>query len=228
MIVAVTGFSREARIAAGPGVTTVIGGGNSEMLQRKLQRVIAHGVDGLISIGIAGGLMASLKTGDCVIGSEVLAGGERYAADRAWTERMAARLPAAIVAPLTGMDAVITDEEDKGALFQATQACAVDMESHIVARLARLHGIPFAVLRTISDPTDSRLPPLVSAALTSEGNVNYGRVLKAVLAEPRQIPALIRTAREAKTALDALLRCRNALGFRLAGPEGRNPSRDLR
>jgi hypothetical protein len=141
---------------------------------------------------------------------------------------MSAHLPAAIVVPLTGVDAVITDRKGKAALFQATQACAVDMESHIVARLARLHRIPFAVLRTISDPADSGLPPLVSTALTTDGKVNYRAVLKSVVTEPRQIPALIRTARESKTALDALFRCCNALGFRLAGPEGRNPARDLR
>lgn len=228
MIVAVTGLSREARIVAGPGVTTVTGGGHSHLLQRTLERVIAEGADGIISIGIAGGLMPSLKTGDCVIGSEVVGSGERYVADRAWTERMTARLPAATVGPLTGTDAVITSQSEKATLFLVTGACAVDMESHIVATVARLHRIPFAALRIVSDPVNSPLPPVVSTALTVEGKVDYGRVLKAVLAQPQQIPALIRTARESKIAFGALLRCRNALGFRLAGPEGRHPARDLR
>jgi adenosylhomocysteine nucleosidase len=227
MIVAVTGLSREARIVAGPGVITVTGGGHSQLLHQKLERVIQGGVDGLISIGIAGGLMASLKAGDCIIGSEVLEGVDRYAADPSWTKRLSARLPAAIVAPLAGTDAVITKETDKAALFQATGAYAADMESHIVARLARLHRVPFAALRIVSDPADRPLPRLVTTALTSEGNLNYPAVLKAVLAEPGQIPALVRTARDSKTALDALVRCRKALGLRLAGPEGRDPVRDL-
>jgi adenosylhomocysteine nucleosidase len=227
MILAVTGLSREARIVAGPGVTTLSCGGNTGLLHQKLERAIAEGVDGIISIGIAGGLMASLKPGDCIIGSEVVVGAERYLADRAWTVRMNARLPEAILAPLTGTDAIVTDENDKAALFLATAASAVDTESHVVARLASLHQIPFAALRTVSDPADSRLPPLVSVALTSEGKLNYRAVLNAVLAEPRQIPALIRTARESKAALDALLRCRDALGLRLAGPEGRSPASDL-
>src|SRR5262249_24794511 len=159
----------------------------------------------LISIGIAGGLMASLKSGDCIIGSEVVAGAERHPADPSWTARLSAGLPSASVAPVAGTDAVITSETDKAALFQATGAYAVDMESHIVARIARLHRIPFAALRVVSDPADRRLPPLVATALTPEGHVNYRAVLKALLAEPGQIPALVTTARDSKTALDALV-----------------------
>jgi adenosylhomocysteine nucleosidase len=221
MILAVTGLSREARIVEGPGVTTLTCGGDTRLLQESLERAIVQGVDGVISVGIAGGLMASLKPGDCIIGSEVVVGAERYFTDSAWAARMKARLPAATLAPLMGTDAIVANETDKAALFLATAAYAVDMESHVVARLASLHRIPFAALRTVSDPADRRLPPLTSVALTSKGKLNFHAALKALLAEPRQVPALIRTARESKTALDALLGCREALGFRLAGPEGR-------
>ena len=227
MILAVTGLSREAQIVAGPGVTTLTCGGNTRLLHERLERAIAEGVDGIISIGIAGGLMLSLKPGDCILGSEVVVGAERYVTDSAWTARMKARLADAILGPVTGTDAIVMAEADKAALFVATSACTVDTESHVVAKLATLHRIPFAVLRTVSDPADSRLPPLVSVALTSEGKLNYRAVMKALVAEPRQIPALIRTARESRSALNSLLRCRDALGFRLVGPEGRNPPIDL-
>jgi len=228
MIVAATGLLREARIVAGPGVRTITAGGNSLLLHKKLERAIAEGVDGIISIGIAGGLAPSLKPGDCVIGSEVVMGGERFSSDAAWTTRMSARVPFATVAPVTGTDAIVSGEDDKAALFRATAAQVIDMECHVVARLAALHRIPFAVLRTVSDPADRRLPLFVLTALTSEGKVNYRAVLKALLAEPRQIPGLLRTARESRMAFDALLRCRNALGFRLAGPDSRQSALDMR
>jgi len=228
MIVAATGLAREARIVAGPGIKTVIGGANSRALQRELERAIAEGADGIISIGIAGGLAPSLKPGDCVIGSEIVTGKERVLSDAAWTARMSARVPDATIAPMTGTDVIVTDEAEKAALFRATGAYAVDMESHIAARLAAAQRIPFAVLRVVSDPANRTLPPLVSSALTSAGNVNYRAVAKALLTEPRQITGLVKTARESKFAFDALLRCRDALGLRLAGPDGREPALNMR
>src|SRR5262245_51679299 len=228
MIIAVTGLRREARIVTAPGVETINGGGNSLVLQSKLERAIKEGADGIISIGIAGGLAPSLRPGDCIIGTEVIIGDERFFSDAAWTARLAARLPSAMMAALTGTDAIILNEAEKAALFRTTGAYAVDMESHVAARLAAAQPAPFAALRIVSDPADRRLPPLASTALTSEGRVNYRAVAKALLKDPRQIPQLMRTARDAKIALSTLLRCRNALGLRLAGPDSREPALDMR
>jgi len=221
MIIAVTGLVREARIVAGVGVTAVSCGGRSALLREKLEGALAQGADGIISIGIAGGLAPSLKSGDCVIASAIITEGQHILTDASWTARLSARLPAALVGPLTSSDGILLGEISKGALFRATGAYAVDMESHIVARLAGLHRVPFAALRTIADPAHSELPPLVSGAITQGGTVNLLAVLKAVLLDPRQIPALIRTARESNAAFQALLRCRHVLGLGLAGPDGR-------
>jgi adenosylhomocysteine nucleosidase len=221
MIIAVTGLVREARIVAGLGVTAVSSGGRSALLREKLERAMAQGADGIISIGIAGGLAPSLKSGDCVIASEVVTQGYHIPTDASWTGRLSTRLPAALVAPLTSSDGIVLGRTSKADLFRATGAYAVDMESHIVARLAGLHRLPFAALRTIADPAHRDLPPLVSEAITEGGMVNLLAVLRAILLDPRQIPALIRTARESNAAFQALLRCRNVLGLGLAGPDGR-------
>ncbi len=221
MIIAATGLVREARVVAGLGVTAISGGGRSALLREKLERALAQGADGIISIGIAGGLAPSLKSGDCVIASAIVTEGQHIPTDASWTARLSARLPAALVGPLTSSDGIIFGKMSKAALFHATGAYAVDMESHIAARLAGLHRIPFAALRTIADPAHRKLPPLVSRAITQDGTVNLSAVLKAILLDPRQIPALIRTARESNAAFQALLRCRNALGLGLAGPDGR-------
>jgi adenosylhomocysteine nucleosidase len=219
-IIAVCGLMREARIASGPGVRTLTGGTNAVLLRQKLERAIGEGAHGIISIGIAGGVAPSLKSGDCVVGSVVLENGDRFFPDVQWTARIIAKLPSAIPGVVAGADAVMTTSWAKAALFRAVGAYAVDMESHIVARAAKAHGIPFAVLRTISDPAGSNLPPLVSMAVTDSGKVDLMRVLVSLLGNPRQIPALIQTARESKAAFEALLRCRGALGLRLLGPDG--------
>jgi hypothetical protein len=119
------------------------------------------------------------------------------------------------------VDAILSGTSAKTACYQATGAAAVDMESHIVARVAVRHGIPFAVLRTIADRAGSELPQAAAIALTDDGRVNYRAVCASVLRKPGQIPALIRTGGEANAAFAALLRCRRAVGLRLAGPDRR-------
>jgi hopanoid-associated phosphorylase len=218
MILAVTGLLREADIAASAEVKTIAGGGKASLAAR-LEEALAEDADGIISIGIAGGLAPPLKPGDCVVASEVVSGGERYATDAEWTARIVAALPAAILAPLAGMDAVIADAPGKAKLHRTTGAYAVDMESHIVARAARAHGIPFAALRTIADGANSQLPLLVTSALNEDGSVNVGAVLSGLIARPQDTLSLIRTARQSEKAFAALLRCRHALGSRLLGPD---------
>ena len=100
-----------------------------------------------------------------------------------------------------------------------TGAIAADMESHIAAAYAQARGLPFACLRTMSDPWNSALPSLAANALTPDGRVRHLFVLASLLTKPGQIPALLRAARESKTAFAALLRCRRALGLRLLGPD---------
>jgi adenosylhomocysteine nucleosidase len=196
-------------------------------LRQKLEQAIVEGAHGIVSIGIAGGVAPSLKSGDCVVGSAVLEGDERFFPDAQWTARIIAKLPSAIPGVVVGVDAVMTTSWAKAVLFRATGASAVDMESHIVARAAKAHGLPFAVLRTISDPAGSTLPPLVSMAVTDSGKIDLRAVLSSLLGDPRQIPALIQTGRESKAAFEALLRCRGALGLRLLGPDGSELALDM-
>ena len=227
MIIAVTGLKREARIAAGAGVTAICCGGRSAPLREKLERTVTKKPAGIISIGIAGGLSPSLKSGDCVIAYEIVSEGRHIPTDAFWTERLAARLPDAVVAPIASSEGIVLSRTSKADLFRATGAYAVDMESQVAARFAGEHRIPFAALRAIADPAGSELPPLVSEAITPAGTVNHLGVLKAVLSDPRQIPALIRTARESNAGFRALLRCRDVLGLGLAGPDSGELALDM-
>jgi adenosylhomocysteine nucleosidase len=219
MIVAVTGLAREARIAAGPGIVVVVGGGNAIHLREKLSRALTTGTRGVISFGIAGGLEPSLKPGDCVVASEVIGNGERFVSDAAWLERMMARMPYAKRAAVAGMDTIVLSVGTKAALFRATGAWTVDMESHIAAKLAHARKIPFAAVRVVADTATSELADAASVAIGEDGEVKLGAVLGSVIRRPWQIPALIQTARDSKLAFAALLRCRDTLGFGFAGPD---------
>jgi hopanoid-associated phosphorylase len=217
MLLAVTGLTREAKIIKNPDIKVVIGGGHN--LDSKLTAALNSNVQGIISIGIAGGLATDLKPGDCVIAQEIVFGPDRRPTDAAWLQNLLLRLPFARAGVIAGTDHILADAQSK-AIFRAnTNAQATDMETHIAARAAHARNIPFAALRVISDAHDHTLPPAALNAMKPDGGINYGAVIGSVLLKPWQIPALMRTARDANKAFAALLRCRDLLGPRLGFPD---------
>ena len=216
MIVAVCGMEREARIAAGADVVTVVG--SSGRLRERLESALA-GARGVISIGIAGALSPQLRPGDIVVAAAIFARGKRFAADSVWSARLVARLPGAMLAPIAGTDALVATAAEKARMFDETGAYTTDMESHIAAEIAQSRGLPFACLRTVADAATSDLPACASVALTPEGKVNFAAVLGSVVKRPGQIPQAMRLARESNAAFAALFRCRALLGDSLLGPD---------
>ncbi len=86
------------------------------------------------------------------------------------------------------------------------------MESHIVARIAARHGLPFAVLRVVADPLDHNLPPAALVAMRPDGTTDVGACLRSLARQPGQLPALVRVAFDTRRAMAALLRCVELLG----------------
>jgi hopanoid-associated phosphorylase len=213
-VLVVSGMAREAAIAAGPGVSAIAGGG--ERLIRMIEAGIAGGAAGVLSFGIAGGLDPTLRSGSTVLATALVAGQDRWPADPAWQQGLAVRLPDAIMGPLAGVDAPVLTIAAKSTLRAATGALAVDMESHIAARLAAAHGLPFAALRIVCDPADRAIPAAALAGLGDDGATDVAAVLRALLRDPRQLPALLRLAADARVAFISLGRCRKACGPDLA------------
>jgi len=208
-ILAVSGLAREAAIARGPGLRAIAAGG--PRLPPLIEAAIADGATGILSFGIAGGLDPALPPGTAIIAGAIIAGVERWPADTAWRDRLAARLPDAQLGDLAGVDLPVMTQADKQALAAATGALAVDMESHIAARLAAAHGLPFAALRVICDPAGRTIPPAAIAGMREDGGTALGAILLALLRAPGQLPAMMRLAADARTAFGVLGRCRRAL-----------------
>lgn len=209
-----TGLIREATILAGDDLVVVPGGGRSEALEQALIAA-ADGCAGCISIGLAGALAEGLSPGDWAVADAVLAAGEPIAAHGPWRDALAARLPAARTGLFLGSDAMLTAAADKRRAGAATGAIAVDMESHVAARVARRLGLPFAAARVISDAVGRDLPPAVSVGMRPDGGMALGPVLAALARDPAQLAGLVRTGLEAGTAFRALGRGRRLLGPRL-------------
>lgn len=217
-LIAVTGLAREARIARRARAVAVIGGGDAQLLVSRLEEAIRAGAKGIMSFGIAGALAPLLKPGDTVIATHVVHGEERYATDPRWTAELRKRLPYATAAIIAGHGQIVSHIDGKRRLFALSGAHVVDTESHIAARIARRHSIPFVALRAISDSATRGLPPAALVPVTPTGRIRFGGVLASVATEPQQIPDLLTTGREAGKAFRALLRCRNTLGLGLGCP----------
>ncbi len=211
--VAVTGLAAEARIAERSArVRAIAGGGDAARLQRLVSKTIADGAQGLISFGLAGGLDPKLGAGTILVGRAIVHGRERFAADAAWCRYLERRLPQAQAITIAGADRPVALASEKAALFAATGAAAVDMESHHSARLAREYEIPFAVLRVVADPAYRTLPTAALAGMRADGTTDVAAVLGALLKNPRQISDLVRVANDVCRALAELLRCLGLLG----------------
>jgi adenosylhomocysteine nucleosidase len=215
-VVAVTSLALEARIALGPGVSVICN--QASQLVSSLEAAIERGALGIISFGVAGGLAPNLTAGDWVIGSAVRTEQERFPVDQRWARRLLEALPDAVHAEIAGADAPIAVSSEKRQLHARTGAAAVDMESHIAARIAAAHNIPFAICRTVIDAAHRDLPPAALVGLRHDCTPDVLAVARSVARRPNQLPALARTAIDAWIARKALGRGRRLLGAGLGCP----------
>src|SRR5260221_4294819 len=215
-IIAVTCLSFQAQVAAGPGIDVLCG--TAQRYVDKLESAVKAGGSGIISIGIAGGLAPGLNPGDWVIASGVVADGIRIPTDNRWSQRLLQALPKAVYADISGVDAPVVSEGDKRALHQSAGTVAVDMESHIAAKIAARHGVPFAACRVIIDPAERTLPPAALVGMRADGTPDAFAVLRSLPRQPGQLPALLRVVADTRAARNALFRGRRQLGADLSFP----------
>lgn len=187
-------------------------GGDRTSLEAKLESALRSGVSAIISFGIAGGLAPGVRAGTPLVARGVVAEDGRYfESDRSWAQSLANALGGAPIVDIAGVGKSVADPAQKRALHVATGAIAVDMESHIAARVAAAHNLPFAAFRVVADPAERRLPPAALVALRDDGTVALGAVMRSLLRQPRQMPHLIKTAFDTKAAFESLFRGRKMI-----------------
>jgi hopanoid-associated phosphorylase len=208
-VIALVGLAFEARIAAGPGVLVICRGRETADL---LRLAIGAGCRSIISFGVAGGLAPDLLPGDCIVASAIIDYPAVRPTDPLWSRKLAEMIPDARHGPIMGVNSVVSNPADKCKLHAFTRAVAVDMESHLVARLADAHGLAFAAVRVIVDPAHRAVPPAALLAMAPGGSTDVSAMVREVLARPSQVSPLMRLAADAIAARAALVRLRRVLG----------------
>ncbi|HWF00632.1 MAG TPA: hypothetical protein VG248_12600 [Caulobacteraceae bacterium] len=192
-VLRIVGMAREARLAQGPACVGV-----ADLAAR------LRGARAAVSFGLCGALDPALRPADLVIGEAVVFAGGEIACDARLVAALAAALPAARIGKVAGGERMIGSAAGKAALAETTGAVIVDMESLAAARAAQAAGVPFVVLRAVSDGAARTLPRAAMAGFSASGGVNVGAVVASLARRPWELPALIRTAREAEAGFRAL------------------------
>jgi adenosylhomocysteine nucleosidase len=210
-VIAFVGLAFEARIAEGPGVLVVCRtAGNA--LASIAESAVRQGYRGMISFGVAGGLASHLRPGDWVVASSIRESQTVRPTDTVWSRKLLGLIDGAVHAPIVGVDAPVAEPANKRELHRTTGAVAVDMESHMMARVAAAHRLAFAALRVIVDPAHREVPPAALLSMRPDGRADTMGVLRDIIAHPSQLLRLTRIALDALTARAEMARVRQLLG----------------
>ncbi len=141
----------------------------------------------VLSIGFAGALSSSLRIGDLVI-----ANGVRDSKPQPSPNLLAAARQVQVDAPVL-FGAALTSPEilwqasskhELAVSLGANEIAFVDMESTAIAKVCASRGVPFLIIRSISDLLDEDLPLNFNRYRTPDGRVDPKKVVRAALLKP--------------------------------------------
>ena len=195
-----------------------IAGEGRENAERACRRLLATGINALLSWGVAAALEPRLQAGTLLLPQKVIdatAVPKRkpsYVIDKTWRtiflDSLQGRFPLC-VDPIVSFDQPLNLKSRQG-LFEDHKACAVDTDSAAIACCAKEAGIAFAVIRVVAAPANLRT---ITVAATSTGKP----ALSGLLLRPYEIPAFVKRGLYSRYALNVLRRAVLALNGRLVG-----------
>jgi uridine phosphorylase len=216
-VIVATGFTREVRTVTGPDIVAIAGGGIAERLEERLDAAAREDASGIVSYGLTGGLADGLRIGDWVVGSR-LKGAVEHDCHPVWRDAIAARLPGSRIGAFFADGRMIDTIAEKRALGVDHDALAVDMESHVAARVAKAHGLPFAIVRIVSDEVDHLLPHAITVSMRPDGGFDRARMRASLAAAPDQMRDVVQTMAQFAAGFRGLRSGARKLGERLAFP----------
>lgn len=188
-----------------------LSGARPSIAARQTAELINLGVDGILSFGSCGGTRRNSVPGSLIIAETVIAtDGLSIEADKSWSQNLATHLGVTLCRVL-GSDRMLP-RADKASLGMQFSANAVDMESHIIAKLAHDAGVPFAVLRSVVDPIDFEIPAWVLDGVRADGSTSLLPIIAGLCIQPWTLGRMLTLQSYNKTAMEALGSAIRAVG----------------
>lgn len=149
----------------------------------------------VVGAGIAGALSPGLGSGEIVASRRVrdFSGDAPEPDARLLSRALEAGASAGTLLTVARPITAAAEKRRLAASFDGPSA--VDMESAAWARVAASRGIPYLVVRSISDRADEDLPDYLAACMGENGAIRRGAVVARALARPSRIPDLVRLRR---------------------------------
>lgn len=182
-------------------------------------RAAIDGCRGIVSYGVAGGLGPDLRSGDIVVGSEIVGPNGSIPTDDVWSAWLLSAMPTAVYGPIAGIDFPISARDSRSELQRRSGALAVDMESHLIAQLAVANAMRFVALRVVIDAAGRNIPPTALACVSSDGDTSRWRLSRLLLGRPSDTLDVIKLSADWWLARKALLYCSEMLGASVRGIE---------
>ncbi|MCU0722057.1 MAG: hypothetical protein MUC63_00305 [Planctomycetes bacterium] len=157
----------------------------------------------LLCVGIAGGLLPSLRVGSLVACPAVLGPGPGDEPSKGDPALLAAAESAGAVAgACLTVERPLASPEEKASAARERGAAVCDMEAWFAARGAG-PGVPFLALKCVSDALEDRLPD-VSAFTDGEGRLRGGKAALHFATHPGDAARAAKFLRNASRAAKAL------------------------
>lgn len=162
---------------------------------------------GAVLVGVAGGLVDQPQLRSAQLPAAALSPLITGVIDlhgRSWRPtRSAALRPDEPGVTLVGVDAIVHGQRDKRALAERLGVALVDMESHGFARACQALGVPWAVIRGVSDGPAQDLPRCMGGWFTADGRLRALRVARDLALRPWLIPGLMALNARTRAAMGA-------------------------
>jgi hypothetical protein len=182
---------RRVRIYQNDAAVVVYAGMGCERAALAARAALATGeLDGLLSVGWAGGLNGATCAGQVVEPSTVIDAfsGKQYPSGGSQGSLVTVQL--------------VADIDEKRRLAELYHGDYVDMEAAAVAECAREAGLPFHCFKAISDPHDARLPDM--NRFNRSGQFQAWRFLLHIAMRPSLWGAVADVSRASLDSRDAL------------------------
>lgn len=177
------------------GVLALCGGMGRRPAAMAARAAIDHfEPDILISGGLAGALDSKIPVGRVLRPTQVVdaATGEKHE-----TVRNAAARGVLVTA------SSVLSREEKEEMARKFGAEAVDMEAAVVAEIARAAGVPFVVVKAISDPLDFAMPS-IDQFIDARGRLHLLKLIGYAALRPQTWKSLNELRRNSQIASEAL------------------------